>query len=358
MPTVRSLDSVFADVKKSFPTKKVSFEKKDYSIPKLFKPTFKDKKFQVVLRFLPCKPGEDSMYIENRTHMLQLPNGKYYGCDCLRKFDNPEGEGKLECPICTFNNKVWTAYGSDANVARQKALPKWAPKYYCNVLIVRNPNAPDTEGEVFRFEFKRQIMKILSEAMEDKKDELDGSITKGINPFSWYGPKDAEVLEGKARAGANFIFVGEEGPMGPTYAKSHFNEPSRISKVVNGTVAELTDSEIDVVESQLLSLAEFERKLSDAQDFKSILTNYKRKSGMELFAEFPDLLAKYSSGQDAVVAQPQRATFQTQEVDDDELFSGTPLETPKSTSAPAAAPKAEPAEDMSNDDFFNSLMAQ
>lgn len=353
MPQVRSLDSVFADVKKSFPTKKVTFEKKDYSIPNLFKPTFKDKKFQVVLRFLPCIPGEDSMYIENRTHMLQLPNGKFYGCDCLRKFDNPNGEGKLDCPICTFNNAVWTKYGSDANVARQKALPKWAPKYYCNVLVVRNPNAPDTEGQVFRFEFKRQIMKILSEAMQDKTDELDGSVTKGINPFSWYGPKDAEVLEGKARAGANFIFVGEEGPMGPSYAKSHFNEPSRISKITNGQVSELTNDEIDVVESQLYTLNEFERKLSDAQDFKSILTNYKKKSGMELFAEFPDLLAKYSAGQDVQVQVP-RADFVTQEVDDSEMFAGTPLETP----APKPAPKAAPAEDLSNDAFFQSLLNQ
>lgn len=354
MPQVRSLDSVFADVKKSFPTKKVQFEKKDYSIPNLFKPTYKDKKFQVVLRFLPCKPSEENMFVENRSHMIALPNGKYYGCDCLRKFRNPNGEGNMECPICTFNNAVWTQYGADANVARQKALPKAQPKYYCNVLVVRNPNAPDTEGQVFRFEFKRQIMKIISEAMMDKKDELDGTVTPGINPFSWYGPQDEEVINKTARAGANFIFIGEEGPMGPSYAKSHFTEPRRICKMVNGTINELTNEEIDVVEAELYSLTDVERQLDSVQDFKSILTNYKKKSGLELFAEFPDLLKKYSAGADVVVqagaaSEVTKANFA--EVDDDDIFgSAKAPETP----AAAPAPKA-PAEDLNNDDFFARL---
>lgn len=351
MPQVRNLDSVFADVQKSMPTRKVNFEKKDYSVPNLFKPTFKDKKFQVILRLLPCLPNESSMYIENLTHMLELPNGKYLGFDCLRKFDNPDGTGKMVCPACIYNNAVWTKFGSDRNVARQKQLPKAKPKYYCNVLVVRNPNAPETEGQIFRFEFKAQVMKIISDAMNDKKDELDGTITPGVNPFSWYGPMDEIVKNKGAKPGANFVFVGEEGPQGPSYSKSHFSEPRRICKFENGVINELQDSEIDEIEKNLYTLNEFEHKLNEVQSMNSILNNYKKKTGMEFFAEFPELMAKYNTnGSTSPVNTSAPTQFTASvEVDDDDLF-GTP-------EPPKPLVEEKPKETVvSNDAFFQELM--
>lgn len=344
MPVNKSFDSIFSAVQKSFPQKKDK-TKKSYEIEGLLKPTMKDGKFNIVLRFLPGHPDEDMSYVENRTHMMQLPNGEWFGCDCLRKFGDDE---KHQCPICRYNNLLFKKYGKPGiEEYRKHALPKWQPKYYANVLVIRNSNAPETEGQIFKFEFKRAIMKFISEAMNDKKDELTGDVTPGINPFSWYGPKDEQVINKEWRAGANFVWEGYQTSNGPNYEKSHWTAPSRISMFKDGKLQELTDDEINELEQKQFRLSEIEKKEEDCSTYAQIVKRYKKKTGKFLFAEFGEKDPDENVPQAINVNEVVKADFpkaETVEVDDSEMFASNPKDEPEET-----------AEELDNDDFFERL---
>lgn len=212
------------------------------------------------MRFLPSHPDEISPFVENRSHMFQLQNGTWFGCDCLSKFGKP-------CPICDYNRAAWKKYGREEG--KNHVLGKYKPKYITNVLIVRNPNAPETEGKVFRFEFGPLVMKLISEAMTDHEDQEAGLI-KGFNPFDW-------------KTGANFVFEGVQTGKFTKNDGSHFGSPKPINRWNGKTFVELTDDEIDAIEAQLYTLADCEHKEEDVRDYQGILDAYLNKNGAPLF---------------------------------------------------------------------------
>ena len=95
-------------------------KQKSYEIEGLFKPKMgADGKFTVVLRFLPAHPDEEIPWVENRSHMFQLSNGAWFGCDCAKKWNEP-------CPICDYNSKIWNKYGrTDEARSRVKDKMQW-----------------------------------------------------------------------------------------------------------------------------------------------------------------------------------------------------------------------------------------
>lgn len=212
------------------------------------------------MRFLPCHPSEFAPFVENRTHMFQLQNGSWFGCDCLSKWGKP-------CPICDYNRMMWKKWGREEG--RNKVLGKFKPKYVSNVLIVRNPNAPETEGKVFRFEYGPLVMKMISEAMTDHEDQEAGLI-KGFNPFDW-------------KLGANFVFEGVQVGKFTKNDSSHFGSQKPINKWNGKSFVELTDAEIDEIEKNLYTLADCEHKENEVKDYQQILDAYLAKNGAPLF---------------------------------------------------------------------------
>lgn len=316
MPIKRSFSNIYSEMDKiNVNRKKENTEKKNYEIEGLFKPKMVNGKFSIVLRFLPSHPNEELPWIENRNHLFQLDNGSWFGCDCAKKFNKP-------CPICDYNAKVWEKYGR-TDEARAKVKAKWRPNYYSNILIIKNDNQPDTVGKVYRLQYGRAIMKKIQEAMENKDDPELG-IIPGINPFSWWGPNDEAVIKGDEKAGANFVWEAVQGSNGPNYDSSHFNPARRISKFgPDGKLHNLTDDEIDAIESQLYTLKDIEIKEDAIRSYGEVLEFYKKKSGEDLMAEFTDGSSDY--------AATTKSHIQTEEADDEEMFSGTPLETKKQT---------------------------
>lgn len=285
-------------------------KQKSYEIEGLFKPKMgADGKFTVVLRFLPAHPDEEIPWVENRSHMFQLSNGAWFGCDCAKKWNEP-------CPICDYNAKIWNKYGR-TDEARSRVKDKWRPRFYSNVYIVKNPNAPETEGRVYRLEYGRAIMKMIQDAMADK-DDAELGVIPGINPFSWWGPADKAVLTGEDKAGANFVWEGVKGSNGPKYSSSHFSNPRRMCKLgQDGKLVEMTDAELDVVESQLFTLKDIEKQKDQLRSYEDILKFYKTKSSEDLFAEFED-------GTDYTATVN---TGKTVEADDDDMFEAAPRKT-------------------------------
>lgn len=267
------------------------------------------------MRFLPSHPDEISPFVENRTHMFQLQNGSWFGCDCLSKWGKP-------CPICDYNRAAWKKYGREEG--KNHVLGKYKPKYVTNVLIVRNPNAPETEGKVFRFEFGPLIMKMISEAMTDHEDQEAGLI-KGFNPFDW-------------KTGANFVFEGIQAGKFTKNDSSHFGSPKPINRWNGKSFVELTDEEIDAVEAQLYTLADCEHKEEDVKDYQGILDAYLNKNGSPLFESDMGLGVKTTTKPSAAVAAVVGS------VDDEE-----PSFTPSSDSS------TTDEEVTDSDDFFAKL---
>ena len=326
-------------------------EKPSYEIEGLFKPLMKNGKFKVILRFLPAKvgDGDEIPWIENRIHLFQLENGSWFGCDCVGKFRDKE----LKCPICEYNSKVWNKYGKTKE-ARDRVLGKWKPKYYSNVYIVKNENQPDTEGKVFRLEYGRAIMGFITDAIADKKDDETGQIIPGINPFSYYGPNDKCVLSGEEKSGANFVWIGVQGSNGPNYDESHFNAPRRICKhAADDKLYDMTDDEIDAVDSQLYTLKDIEIPKERYRSYKSIVDSYNKKSGKTLFEEFADGSEDYA----ATTKSAAPMHIQTTIVNDDEIF-GTASQ-PQKMSAPGVSfTETETASSMPFDEDETSTSTQ
>lgn len=329
-------------------------KQKSYEVEGLFKPKMgADGKFTVVLRFLPAHPDEEIPWIENRSHMFQLANGSWFGCDCAKKWNDP-------CPICDYNAKIWTKYGR-TDEARMRVKDKWKPKFYSNVYIVKNPNAPETEGRVYRLEYGRAIMKFIQDAMADK-DDAELGVIPGINPFSWWGPNDKAVLDGEDKAGANFVWEGIKGSNGPNYSTSHFSNPRRMCKLgQDGKLVEMTDAELDVVESQLYTLKDIEKQKDQMRSYEDILKFYKTKAGEDLFAEFEDgtdYTATVNTGKtvdaddEGMFSAPApKKTVQApvEEPAEEPVFEAS-FETPKTTSVSSPVQEAE-----DEDDFFAKL---
>ena len=329
-------------------------KQKSYEIEGLFKPKMgADGKFTVVLRFLPAHPDEEIPWVENRSHMFQLANGSWFGCDCAKKWNEP-------CPICDYNAKIWTKYGR-TDEARIRVKDKWKPKFYSNVYIVKNPNAPETEGRVYRLEYGRAIMKFIQDAMADK-DDAELGVIPGINPFSWWGPNDKAVLDGEDKAGANFVWEGIKGSNGPNYSTSHFSNPRRMCKLgQDGKLVEMTDAELDVVESQLYTLKDIEKQKDQMRSYEDLLKFYKTKAGEDLFAEFEDgtdYTATVNTGKtvDAedegmfVSAAPKKTVQAPVEQPAEEPVFEASFETQKTTSVSSPVQEAE-----DEDDFFAKL---
>lgn len=329
-------------------------KQKSYEVEGLFKPKMgADGKFTVVLRFLPAHPDEEIPWIENRSHMFQLANGSWFGCDCAKKWNEP-------CPICDYNAKIWAKYGR-TDEARMRVKDKWKPKFYSNVYIVKNPNAPETEGRVYRLEYGRAIMKFIQDAMADK-DDAELGVIPGINPFSWWGPNDKAVLDGEDKAGANFVWEGIKGSNGPNYSTSHFSNPRRMCKLgQDGKLVEMTDAELDVVESQLYTLKDIEKQKDQMRSYEDLLKFYKTKAGEDLFAEFEDgtdYTATVNTGKtvdaedEGVFNSPApKKTVQTpvEQPAEEPVFEAS-FETPKTASVSSPVQEAE-----DEDDFFAKL---
>lgn len=344
----RNFNSYFQDVQNVNVNRGEKKNGSKFEIEGLFKPVMKNGKFSIVLRFLPSKPvdGEDAPFVENRSHMMQLENGLWFGCDCGKKWQGGR------CPVCDYNSKVWTKYGR-TDEARNRVLPKWRPDYYSNVLIIKNPNQPDTEGKVFRLKYGRAIMKFITDAMADRDDPEMGRVP-GINPFSWFGPEDSEVVKEGEKPGANFIWEGVQGSNGPNYDSSHFGKPSRICKLLDGKLIPMSNAEVDEVEAQLWTLKDIEKQQENCKSYDDILNLYKTKAGKDMMGEFAEN-TDFASTTNVQANTPKRAPSMMENsvaVNDDEIF-GSSFES-KSTSKSVEEPsQAETAED--DDDFFSRL---
>ena len=335
MPMKRDLNSYFTDINAAVAEQQPKEKKfKSWKIENLFQPTVKDGKFSVVIRFLPSHPDEIKPFIENRKHTIKLANDKWFITECLTKFGKP-------CPICQHNREMYKKYPKEE--AAKYSYGKGKSRYICNILVVRNANNTETEGKVFRFEFGPQIMKMISTAMTDKDDELQG-IVKGFNPFDW-------------DTGANFVYTGVQGSNGPKLDDSHFGTPGPIDRWDGKKYVPLTTAEIDDIESKLYHLEECYNKEDEVADFNTICKRWFDKTGEQLLSTNPVQtesvsIASTNPFADDAPAPAEKVSINTKPTASDDFDFDAPATPTKKNINASDVPE------VSDDDFFNGVDAE
>jgi hypothetical protein len=214
-----------------------------------------------VIRFLPAPQGEDLPWVRMWNHGFQGPTGKWYIENSLTTLQQQD-------PVSELNSELWNS-GSDASkeIARKQ---KRRLAYFANIVIVKDPANPDTEGKVYMYKFGKKIFDKIMEAMKPEFED-----ESPLNPFDFWD-------------GVNFKLKIRQVEGYRNYDKSEFEQTPE-------AVAE-GDEAIEAIWKQQHSLAE----MVDPKNFKS-------------YDELKDKLTLVLGGK----AVPAPASAQTGDVEDD-----------------------------------------
>jgi len=133
-----------------------------------------------VIRFLPSREEEDLVvpFVAMYDHGFQGPSGKWYIENSLTTIGKDD-------PVSEYNQKLWNSgLESDKEVARRQ---KRRLHYIANVYIVKDPGAPQNEGQVKLFRFGTKIYQKIKDAMnppegfEDEKPIIPYDMWEGAN---------------------------------------------------------------------------------------------------------------------------------------------------------------------------------
>ena len=283
-----------------------------FTIENEFVPVMVNNECEVVLRLLPQPKSETAPFVENRTHSFYGSDGKWHVVDCLRKAGH-------KCPICEWNSEVFKAFPQEE--AKKISKKKAKRSFISNVLVIKNPAKPDTEGKVYRFKYGIQIMEKILEKMKDKEDPDKGHID-GCNVFDYY-------------KGANLIFKAKVGKYGPNPEESYFGDPKPISDKNN---VPLTDEQIQEIDNNLYTLKDCEKDTS-SETWEEILGVY------EKYVENEKLWKKTTKEDGTVAYEP--------------IIPGAPAGKAPSKAADAASafePEVDKASAESSEEFLNGLL--
>lgn len=264
-----------------------------FTIENEFVPVMVNGSCEIVLRLLPQPKTEAAPFIENRSHSFQGTDGKWHVVDCLRKAGH-------KCPICDWNSAVYDSFPKEE--AKKIAKKKAKRTFVSNVLVVKNPSDPNTEGKVFRFKYGIQIMKKILEKMTDREDP-DKGLIKGMNVFDYY-------------KGANLIYKARQTNFGPNPEDSYFGDQKPISDKNN---VPLTDAEIQAIDDQLYPLKPCEKDTSN-ETWEDVLKTYEKfREGEKLFDENKEpIIPGIAKGNRAATNESVRSELDDAEVPETE----------------------------------------
>lgn len=122
-----------------------------------------------VVRFLPGKNVDKTPWVRMYDHGFQGPTGKWYIENSLTTIGQQD-------PVSEHNSRLWA---TDLEENKDKARSqKRRTKYYTNVLVIKDPNNPENEGQVKIFQFGQKIFDMVMAAMQPEFADEDP-----VNPF-------------------------------------------------------------------------------------------------------------------------------------------------------------------------------
>jgi len=223
-------------------TKKLeSSEKKNsYQDDRFWKPTLdKASNGMAVFRFLPAPENEDMPWVKLYTHAFKV-GGRWY-------IENSRTTIGEKDPVSEMNSELWNSgLESDKDIARDR---KRKLSYISNILVLKDPGAPENEGKVFLYKYGVKIFNKIQEAMQPEFDDEDP-----INPFDYW-------------AGANFKLKVRKVGGYINYDKSEFESPSEVLGGDDAKLEELWKTQHSlqafVAPDQFKTYDELKKKLQD-----------------------------------------------------------------------------------------------
>jgi hypothetical protein len=156
-----------------------------------------------VIRFLPGLNANKTPWIKMYDHAFQGPAGKWYIENSLTTIGQKD-------PVSEYNTKLWNSgIESNKDVVRKQ---KRRTSYYANVLVLKDPSDPTSEGKVKIYKFGQKIFDKLMGALQP---EFAGD--EPLNPF--------DIIDG-----ANFRIKLKTVAGYWNYDSSEFERPSPLSE--------------------------------------------------------------------------------------------------------------------------------
>lgn len=285
------------EVAKDLQTKEVRTSKAD---ERMFKPKADSAgNISCVIRFLPQLDFSKSPYVEKPGHYIKS-NSKIFACACS------EFEEKGSCAVCGEAQPHWKDYFMYLNAhgkehSSTKAAQKQANMFsrnvqtITNILVVKNPAEPETEGKVFLYAMPKNVVEKYKQKLMPK-DEMDERVII-------YHP-----LEGRNFKLEAFMKDIGNGPM-PDYKNSYFFDKSTPISEDENLIMKYLNETYDL-------LKYMEETKIDREDVKKRFREYKKFLGLTDDGSSERKEATYTNKEESTDEE-----LEVTEVDDiDDLF--------------------------------------
>lgn len=204
---------------------------------------------EALIRFLPSKTEDGLPIVKLVNHSFKV-NGKWYWENCSSTHGDFDS-----CPVCKYINEK-DLYNTDKT---EWQLIKRKASYYANILVLKDPQAPENEGKVFKFRFGQKIY-----------DKIVAMVN--VNTDMGEVPVDVTCVF----SGANFLMKAKKVDKHQNYDDSRFMQQSQLPKIEDEAYQKyLMENMVDL--SEIVAPSQF-------KPFDELETKFKKTMGVSMVA--------------------------------------------------------------------------
>jgi len=196
-----------------------------------------------VIRFLPGKGDEGVPFVKLVNHGFKN-NGKWYIENCTSTHGDFDS-----CPVCQY---LSANDSYNTNNSEYKRL-KRNTSFWANILVIKDPAAPENEGKIFKTRFGMKIMEKINAMVE-------------VDPEMGETPVDVTCLW----EGANFLYKTKKVGDHINYDDCKFMTPGALPKADDEEFQKfLMDNMLDL--SKIAAPDQFKSLEENTKKFKQIM---------------------------------------------------------------------------------------
>lgn len=204
---------------------------------------------EALIRFLPSKTEDGLPIVKLVNHSFKV-NGKWYWENCSSTHGDFDS-----CPVCKYINEK-DLYNTDKT---EWQLIKRKASYYANILVLKDPQAPENEGKVCKFRFGQKIY-----------DKIVAMVN--VNTDMGEVPVDVTCVF----SGANFLLKAKKVDKHQNYDDSRFMQQSQLPKIEDEAYQKyLMENMVDL--SEIVAPSQF-------KPFDELETKFKKTMGVSMVA--------------------------------------------------------------------------